>query len=1238
MNIVGENFPKEIVKQINVRQSKKGAKNRNNQNLVWQNSNTGWVKMISSVNIDLNDRTKVSNKEMSSILLPREQLAQEYVLFGGTYYQGKNKDGLSRGIARDKSILNHSSYGLGGLDLGLRPMPGITSFSIKSENRGSLRTATIGIKCYNRHQFDIINTLYLSLGYSVLIEWGNVMYYDNNGKFEEENPNSLADKFLHPSEDFKWNSILDVIQKKRLESCGNYDASLGKVVNFNWTLNKDLSYDINVIIRSVGDVIESLKMNALSGYIPVDLSAAGQFVNYNVNSSTIVNDIPAHAAAFEKIVKLAIQFNSPDPKLTAAIAMTESGWFSSENFKLATNPFGQTINDNQIGTEGIIGKRVVTAKLDGKTRKFAVYDSVDSAVKMHIRRWGQYYVPGSAEKTTLALIAKGYTPDAGWKETIANIYNRRKNLPLPSTTNATTSAGTPNYAGVGTSTSLNTALKSLGVNVPITNSPPQTTAQQVPPSTIPNFLDFITGQSATPGAIPGATPGTEAAVGTDVVQDAILPTEAAPIEVISKYAYTHDVGALFYNMMVKINADNSNIINGTSVDAVKILFTNNGAATTTDQYYVRLGYFLQELEKNIIYRLKSSDKAKIIKLDYDMDSNIILLYNRQLSANPNVCIFQRSYDLSDDSKIVLFPELNKFTLDGYGDSDKKIPTPFYGKIMNTYFNMKDVLLKMEDSKNADTGVLTLIDLLKILTKGFCDSTGNYNKIEPTVDADTNTIKFIDSLPLPDVSSILKQKSEDTAIFKMYGYYANENSPNMSEAGIVRDLSLTTTVSPNLATMLTIGAQANGYITGQDSTALSVMNYGLIDRVKEEWIEPSSKINYPTPPASPVFLAPLQPQAQTPPTQPPPPSQPAPPPGPPTLEKKYENVIDAFNRFIQDMATTPGPTWNQDDVTAFTNSIQSFAEYNQAEQTLKIRQNEPLLSSPNIGFLPFDLTLTIDGLSGMKIYQKFVADTEFLPSNYPQSLEFLIKGITHEIKDNQWITRLESLAVPKNPFGAKDKFNVGSPRIGQQGSTERAVGAAGTLRSSAFTAGGSSSTACGKTVIQNLNAPVITPTKIDAFQKAFKAVFAYGEYKGKGRCGRWTYNLAYNFADALKGKQLQKGDVHGSGNDADSPLYRQHLKQLGYTEILWGQNVTKAQIQDLLNNNLGSFAPGDVVAYFSSNHKRRHTQMFTGGYGVPGYNWATDKKLNFRVNFVYNNPTKYPENCYTIYLFRAPDIR
>jgi hypothetical protein len=60
---------------------------------------------------------------------------------------------------------------------------------------------------------------------------------------------------------------------------------------------------------------------------------------------------------------------------------------------------------------------------------------------------------------------------------------------------------------------------------------------------------------------------------------------------------------------------------------------------------------------------------------------------------------------------------------------------------------------------------------------------------------------------------------------------------------------------------------------------------------------------------------------------------------------------------------------------------------------------------------------MDGLSGMKIYQKYTIDTTYLPSNYPNSLEFLIKGITNTIQNNQWITDIESFAIPKNPFGS-----------------------------------------------------------------------------------------------------------------------------------------------------------------------------------------------------------------------------
>lgn len=1046
MNIVGENFPREIVKQIEVRQKKKGAKNRDNQNLVWQNANTGWVKMISSVNINKEDRLKVSNTEMANVLLSEEQLAQQYVLFGGAYYQGENKNGLSRGIARDKSIRNHAAYGLGGLDLGLRPMPGITSFSIKSENRGSLKTATIGIKCYNRQQFDIINTLYLSLGYSVLIEWGNVMYYDNNEDFKSENPNSLADEFLKGS--LKWNSILDVIQKKKLESHGNYDASLGRIVNFRWTLNKDLSYDITVTVRSVGDVIESLKMNALSGYIPVDLSLAQQVTTAFVQSGArdfsefVIKKAPFVKQVYDRL----LQNGLDDIKARGILAniLSESvfdpGAYNANDKGLPAAGLFQWRGSRLTGMINAIGadydkkwqKQIDYALIEdyGPRYKAKTFNTAEEAAEDWVNNWERAALSARPQRK---INVKYFPPGLNYSTT-------------PTTLTQTSQSPVP---------------------VPFINAAPaQTTQLPYAPPTDPlnpnnSFINTITGGVSS-----------------------TLPTDNTTVEIIDKYAYTHDVGALFYNTRISLDS-NPTLTNGSNVEAVKISFDNNGV--TTPQYYIRLGYFLQQLEENIIYQLKNSDKknpSKIIKFDYDINSNIILLYSRQLSANPNACIFKVNFSFPSGTTITLFPELNDFLLEGSGNTYSS----FYGKIMNSYFSMSHILEQMDVLKNADTGVLTLIDLLKILTKTFCESTGNYNKIEPTVDSETNTIKFIDEVKLPDFSAIISKlsgsnQSNVTARFDMFGY--REVSPNSATAGIVRDLSLTTTVSPNLATMLTIGAQSNGYVTGQDSTALSVMNYGLKDRVKEEWIEPTNPNNYPAPPSTPVFLSPLLPQAQTPTqtsvgvlqnqtptttpfintitnrTQPTPQTQPSPS-SPPPLEVKYKDVIASFNKFIQEIAQKK---WNQGDITAFTNSIQSFAEYNQARETLKKRTSleGQLSSSPNIGFLPFDLTLTIDGLSGMKIYQKFVADTEFLPSNYPQSLEFLIKGITHEIKDNQWITTLESLAVPRNPFGTKDSFNVGDPISGQSAPTERAAGAGGSRPTGFSTGGGGTSrTIEGKT--------------------------------------------------------------------------------------------------------------------------------------------------------------------------------
>jgi len=71
----------------------------------------------------------------------------------------------------------------------------------------------------------------------------------------------IEDMFFNTESNGSYLEMLGPIRDKRIEYNGNYDALLGKVSNFNWSFNTDGSYDIELTIISLGDVIESLKSN-----------------------------------------------------------------------------------------------------------------------------------------------------------------------------------------------------------------------------------------------------------------------------------------------------------------------------------------------------------------------------------------------------------------------------------------------------------------------------------------------------------------------------------------------------------------------------------------------------------------------------------------------------------------------------------------------------------------------------------------------------------------------------------------------------------------------------------------------------------------------------------------------------------------------------------------------------------------------------------------------------------------
>jgi hypothetical protein len=93
----------------------------------------------------------------------------------------------------------------------------------------------------------------------MFLEWGHTLWYDNKNILRNDMPDWVHQGFLNG--DYDQDKVLEILEQQRELFCGNYDGYLGYVRNFDWELRQDGGYNITLKLISVGDVIESLKIN-----------------------------------------------------------------------------------------------------------------------------------------------------------------------------------------------------------------------------------------------------------------------------------------------------------------------------------------------------------------------------------------------------------------------------------------------------------------------------------------------------------------------------------------------------------------------------------------------------------------------------------------------------------------------------------------------------------------------------------------------------------------------------------------------------------------------------------------------------------------------------------------------------------------------------------------------------------------------------------------------------------------
>lgn len=269
-----------------------GFTSRDSNFLRYTTGKNSWVRMSSFVNV---------NKKIGSVSYSGDALSRKYVLEGGTLAsdaRAKDAFNLRSGVGKQSSVYGGDIDRGGNRPLGYRPMPGITSISVTNKSAyGSLRESTIKYYCWDKHQLEELELLFMRTGYTVLLEWGWSQYLDSSNltdiTIENINDYRIIDPFSSKlsNDDIIYNKIEDNNKKYH----GNYDAMLGYIKNFSWSLMPNGGFDCSTVLISRGEILSTLKVSSNNPNIDLSKSTTSPpplslFEQIFLNYTALLND------------------------------------------------------------------------------------------------------------------------------------------------------------------------------------------------------------------------------------------------------------------------------------------------------------------------------------------------------------------------------------------------------------------------------------------------------------------------------------------------------------------------------------------------------------------------------------------------------------------------------------------------------------------------------------------------------------------------------------------------------------------------------------------------------------------------------------------------------------------------------------------------------------------------------------------------------------------------------------
>jgi len=476
----------------------------------------------------------------------------------------------------------------------------------------------------------------------------------------------------------------------------------------------------------------------------------------------------------------------------------------------------------------------------------------------------------------------------------------------------------------------------------------------------------------------------------------------------------------------------------------------------TQYIWVRFGRLLEFIEGNLLGNDKNGNTFPKFGVNYDeleKDPNYIQINKHTISTDPRICIVP-----FDKQKIVEFGSVKDQTttdnnikeITGYDNTSLYIKLQEFkgfinendstkGRLMNVGLNMVYIAKTVEKYLDKENGHFSVLEFLQTILSDINKCLGGINEIE--IQSDKGYVRFINKSP----NQLMKvEDTEKITTINIHGVIPNADDKDL-EGSFVRNANIKSEIPKNFSSMVAIGAMANNVAVSQDISNFKQHNYGLKDRIithsprkivkdkgDPKWYNLKPIYGYEEIDVGGTGLTPrttltvetitqyeyfdgnetviysieefntLKDKEDT----------------------RKQNILKAAKDKISRLKTLHNSFKNlyfnnqiyQENITPLQSFLMDKIKTTQKEEVAMKFIDTPF-------FLPFNVSLDMDGLSGMTLYQKFKTTKTIFPSDYAnKDMNLVVNSVNHNITPQLWVTQISAIPHPEPKLKPKSEFN------------------------------------------------------------------------------------------------------------------------------------------------------------------------------------------------------------------------